>query len=278
MELNVTNEEIIYPSIIFKLKDDYYSVSSKYVQTIMQKPSYKKIPNSNPMIDGVFMFRDGTVPLLNLRVAFGMTTIQQEIDEFEAMIDARKEDHIKWVDELRRCLTSNEKFTLATDPHKCAFGRWMDEHKSEHNMLMTNINQISTPHTKLHEAAVKAEDLRLNGNYDELRNLMKKIDNDYMNKIMTILENIKEVHKDSYREMTLVLSGNNTIGIVVDEVIAVEVLKDVSGNETIKRLNDTKYIVGVKKSEKIDEIIMGLDTERLLNIADEFNEAHGDIL
>ncbi len=265
-------EQIVYPSIIFRLKDDYYSVGSEYVQTIMQKPKFKKIPNSDPMISGVFMFRNSTVPLMSLRSAFGMVTVQDELAEFNKMIDDRKEDHINWVDELRRCIASDEKFTLATDPHKCTFGRWYDSYSTDENVVISHLHQIENPHTRLHNSAKVIEELIAKGDDNGVKEVMSKIDNDYMPKILSLLDGTKEVYEEAFREMVLVLSAESTLGIIVDEVIAVEVLKDVDKDNAVRKLDNTKYIVGVKQSAKFDEIIMELDTRRLLNIADKFKD------
>lgn len=268
MELQEQEVKIVYPSIIFRLKDDYYSVSSESVQTIMQMPAFKKIPNSDPMITGIFMLRDVTVPLLDMRVAFEMKTINDEYKEFCEMIDLRKQDHVIWVDELRRCTATGSKFTLAKDAHKCEFGRWYDSYDTEHNIVLSHLHQIEIPHHRLHNSANVIEEMLAQDNQEGIKEVMAKIDNDYMPKILNLLEETKQIYREAYREMVLVLTGRSkSIGLIVDEVMAVEVLGDVSGDDAVRRLNNTRYISGVKKSEKINEIIMDIDANRLINIA-----------
>jgi len=267
MELQEQEVKIVYPSIIFRLKDDYYSVGSEFVQTIMQMPAYKKIPNSDDMIRGMFMLRDVTVPMLDMRVAFSMKTVQDEFDEFADMIDQRKADHVNWVEELRKSVATGSKFALATDAHKCEFGRWYDNYDSEHNIVISHLNQIELPHHRLHNSALVIEEKLAKNDEAGVKAVMDRIDGDYMPKILNLLEETKQVYREAYREMILVLQGRNPVGLIVDEVVAVEVLTGVSGDESIRQLNNTRYIAGVKKSAKLDEVIMDIDARRLLGVA-----------
>jgi purine-binding chemotaxis protein CheW len=42
---------------------------------------------------------------------------------FVAMLEQRKQDHKRWLDELAASVREARAFTLTTDPHACAFGR-----------------------------------------------------------------------------------------------------------------------------------------------------------
>lgn len=265
-------EEIIYPDIIFKVKEDLHSISSKHVKTIMQLPEYTAIPNSNPMICGVFMLREMTVPMLDMRKAFGMESVEEECDKFANEFESRKIEYMKWVNELRRCVAANEKFSLSTDPHQCSFGHWHDKYKSSHNMVNSHLKQIDLPHAKLHDAAAKIDEYMQAGNREKAEEVMNMVNEIYAPKMLRLLEEMEVVYRDAYRQMVLVLSDDkNTIGLVVDEVVSVEKLMDVGGEKTVKSFNNTDYITNVKKSSKLDEIIIGLDDAKLLNIAEGFD-------
>lgn len=40
------------------------------------------------------------------------------------MLAERETDHVNWINELERSVQEKRKFTLTTDPYKCAFGKW----------------------------------------------------------------------------------------------------------------------------------------------------------
>ena len=265
-------DEIIYPSITFKIEDDIYAISSKYVKTIMQMPKYKKIPNANPIISGVFMLRDLTVPMLDLRKAFGVKTVDDECREFAENLEKRKDDHINWITELKRCTSAGKKFTLTTDPHQCAFGRWYDKYKSNHNIVNAHLNQILLPHEKLHKSAEIIEKCIKNGEQDKAREVLEKAENLYMPRILQLIEETESIYREAYRQMVLVLSDDeNTLGVVVDEVVSVENLSDAGGEKAIREFNNTNYIDGIKLSEKTKEIVIGLDDKKILGLAENFD-------
>ena len=265
-------DEIIYPSITFKIEEDIYAISSKYVKTIMQMPKYKKIPNANPIISGVFMLRDLTVPMLDLRKAFGVKTVEDECREFAEELEKRKDDHINWIAELKRCTSTGEKFTLTTDPHQCAFGRWYDKYESNHNMVNAHLNQILLPHEKLHKSAEIIEECIKNGEQDKAREVLDKAENLYMPRILQLIEETESIYREAYRQMVLVLSDDeNTLGVVVDEVVSVENLSDAGGEKAIREFNNTNYIDGIKLSEKTNEIVIGLDDKKILGLAENFD-------
>lgn len=72
--------------------------------------------------------------------------------------------------------------------------------------------------------------------------------------------------------MVLVLSDDeNTLGVVVDEVVSVENLSDAGGEKAIREFNNTNYIDGIKLSEKTKEIVIGLDDKKILGLAENFD-------
>lgn len=112
------SKEIKYPYIVFKLVDTYYCVSSECISTIVQLPQYDKIPESPETVTGMFRYRNQVIQMLDLRTTFGFKSLAEECRDFEKMIDARKQDHIKWVNELETAVTAGTPFLLGRDPHQ----------------------------------------------------------------------------------------------------------------------------------------------------------------
>jgi purine-binding chemotaxis protein CheW len=68
------------------------------------------------------------------------------------------------------------------------------------------------------------------------------------------------------KEMIVVLENENcTVGIIVDEVLSVDNIIPFEETEEIIKICKDKYVSGVAKSEKGNEILLILDEEKIMN-------------
>lgn len=267
------NEKISFPSIIFKVKGELYSINSEHVETILQLPQHEPVPDARPAITGVFMHRGHTVTMLDLRTVLEMPTLEQEYIEFCEMLEARKQDHIHWVEELERTAKAGEPFTLATDPHKCKLGRWYDHFECEIQEVNFHLRKIEAPHKRLHEAAVEvagcSQDCPACSRAECLKNVLARVRGECMPKILKLLDETKDIFRTTvYHEMALVLRGERKLGIIVDEVIAVEDLVTAGDQSTVRAMRLSPCVAGVEKSEKQPDLILALDLEKIIAAAD----------
>lgn len=266
---NITIEQTIYPYILFKIRDGFYSVNSKYIETILQMPTFEPIPDSSPNITGVFMHRDKSIQLLDLRGALGFPTLKKEYAKFSNMIDQRKQDHINWVNELERCIEKNEPFKLATDPHKCAFGKWYDNFEIDNTGVLFQLHKIEEPHKKLHEAAQSFASCEREcakcTRPECLKTTMENAKNIYMPQILNLLDETKKIFKSTvYREMILIIQGECRIGLVVDDVLSVEDLTSYGDITSLHKFNASPLLTNIQKSSKIEDTVLEVDIPRLL--------------
>lgn len=265
------NDERIYPYIVFKIKNQLYSINSKYVATILQLPQFDTLPDSPDYITGIFPYRNEFIQMLDLRNLLGMTTLNQEYEVFSKMLDDRKQDHIHWVDELENCIKSERDFMLATDPHKCALGKWYDNFSSDNTSINFHLRKLNEPHQKLHEAAHQVilctKECDSCEREECLKNVLERAKGEYMPIILQLLEETKNIFKSTiYHEMVLVLSGNNHIGIVVDEVLAVELLSKIGSLSEYTSLCNDNYVSAILKSTKISGMISEINISKILNL------------
>lgn len=260
----------MYPDVLVKIDGGLYALNSRFIISIMNLPKYNRIPGAPEHVLGVIDFRGDAIPVLDMRSLFEMPTLKQEYEEFTAMLEQRKQDHIHWVNTLEECMKNDKKFTLATDPHKCAFGKWYDNFESDNHMINFHMKKIEEPHRKLHEAALEVE--RCNQLHDEckrpkcLKVIMEEVENDYMPQILGILDEAKQLFQSAFNEMVIVLNNEDRqIGIVVDEVLVVENLEK-DAESIICRHSD--YIKGVKQRETSGELVLCLDDAMLFRDAD----------
>lgn len=261
-------EEHLYSYIVFKIKGSFYCLNSRYISTIMQLPKFDKIPAAPDNVTGMFRYRDQVIQMMDLRITFGLKPMEQEVREFEHMIDARKQDHINWVNELERSIKLNEPFKLTRDPHKCALGRWYDHFTTDNTEVMYHLRKIDEPHKQLHRAADEVE--RCKGECDIcqrgecLKNALKRTEGELMPVILRLLDETKDLFRTSvYREMALLLDGTKWC-VVVDEVVGVEELTVIEQREDTRVLNRPSFIRNVLESDKRNELIFELNVQPLL--------------
>ena len=77
---------------------------------------------------------------------------------------AREVDHLDWVDHVQDLFLKNEaQLEVQTDPHKCAFGKWLESEEARH-LAATDpefaqlLNNIIEPHNHLHASAVAMQE------------------------------------------------------------------------------------------------------------------------
>lgn len=262
------------PSIVFKLKKGFYSIDSGNVASIMQFPEYEAVPDAPVFVTGIFQFRGNTIPLLDLRVILGYLRLDDEYQSFLDMIEARKQDHLYWAEELRRCIEEGAPFTLATDPHKCAFGKWYDTYSTDNNAVAFHLNKIEDPHHKLHDAAREALECRnecdICSRQECLKNVLMRVEQEYVPTIVSLLDETKTVIKDTFREMVLVLDdGKTQAGIVVDDVLSVEALHSMCGMEEMDPAFRSEYVLGIAKSDKRSDLILEINSQKLFGLLED---------
>lgn len=265
--------EIKCPYIIFKLAGSLYCIDSRYVSTIVQLPEYNTIPAAPANVTGMFKYRDQVINMLDLRITFGLQSMSSECNEFEKMIDARKQDHINWVREFERYITEGGMFTLAKDSHQCALGKWYDRFTSDNESVISHLRKMEEPHEKLHHSAFEVEACLNNLDGEELKlqleQILKMAKETYMPAILTLLEQTKEIFRSSlFKEMVLILDDTSW-GIVVDEIVAVEDLEIIADRKQDPMINRSSFIYNVMESSKREGLIFELSTKSLITKLEE---------
>jgi chemotaxis signal transduction protein len=259
-----------YPYVLFKLNNEVYAVSCCNVKSIMKAPALQLLPNMPAGLLGIFVLLGNTVNCYDLRNIFGFKSLDSELKEFEEMLSKRKQDHVNWVNALQSSVDTGEAFSLATDPHKCAFGRWYDNFESPSGTVMMHLRKIKEPHDKLHRAAHLIEDCRKMQSKQErdacMRKIMDEIRNLYMPQVLDFIDATVSAYLESIQPMALVIGEPCPIAFLVDEVLSVEQLFDLNdkGNDIGDRQKQN-YISAVKTRKNDTDIVLQLDEELLLS-------------
>lgn len=268
-------QESEFPWLVFKIKDKLYTVNSKTITSIIMLPDViTKVPNLPDYMTGLIHLRGSVVPLVDLRKLFGLKSVQEEYEDFKLMIDKRKQEHIDWVNEFEHNIENNEEFNLNSNPHECAFGKWYDNFKSDYEAVNFHLNKIDEPHKKIHAAVDEAKSCSHNcedcSREKCLRDILQETKEKNMPYLISLLDEVKDILSMQFKQMIIVLENENThIGIIVDEVLSVENLKPFDTNDDMDKMCKDKYVCGIAKSEKNNNIMLILDESKIMNVSEQ---------
>jgi len=258
------------PWLIFTLNGNAYAVNSRYVNGInMRAEDVTPLPDAPDIYRGLVKIREEVCPLLDMRKLFHFLTLDEETANFRDMMEQRKKDHVKWIDTLERCIETGEKFTLTTDPHKCAFGMWYDKFTTENHSAGFHLKKIEEPHRLLHESAPIILKAVEQGDTKTAERLLKKARSEYVPKIISVIDESENAYRSTFRENVIFLSdGEQMLGLLVDEVLAVDKVEPVEGSSNMNLLLRSKFFESIARNEKIDLEILIIDEEELLKLSD----------
>lgn len=265
MRENFKETEITYPHVIFRLCNELFSISGKYVSSIQQFPDKLiQVPHVPDYVRGTFSYLGKTISLVDLRALFGWPTVEEEYQKFSEMIDHRKQDHLNWVRTLEECLEENKAFPLATDFHQCALGRWRDRYETQSDAIAHHLKKIDPPHRELHAMALEAmkcsQDCENCAREECQKKVLKRMTDQLVPQIIALLDEAKDMFKDiEYREMVLVLNGERPVSLLVDDVIAVDDLIDEENDGLSKSTKKQAFIHKIQRYNRTQELIMELD-------------------
>lgn len=258
--------------LILKLQEQSFAINCQDVIAIFRaEEDATKMSGYSDLVRGVIDFRGSVVPLLEGRRVLGMIPFSEEHQDFSDMMEVRSQEHMNWVNELKRSTQEGEAFKLATSPHECAFGKWYDHYHTDNQSVAFDLKKIDEPHKKLHETAGHLLECKKIKDEDERKTkqeeLLKTAENKYMPKVLELLEAMKEIYKTGYREMCVVIANekNKMLGLLVDEVTSVEPLDTVDSQGLFNTAFSTSCVDHVAKSKHMQGEVFVLDREALFN-------------
>lgn len=260
-------EDILFPSIVFKVNGGLYSINSQYVSTIMQLPAHEKLPEAPPEITGLYSYRGDVVTMLDLRTALHMPSLNDEFSAFSMAVEEGIQNLAYWMDEMVGAALAGGPFLLQREPEETVFGQWYYSFKSEVGEVNTFLKKINVPYKKLHGVACsmmeKFQEAAFYADSEELAADLTELQKE-SGAILQMLEDSKEIFRAAvFHEMVLVLSDESSLGIVVDEVLAVDMLLPVEESQ-LDVMPGSPFVQGAERSEKIQGIILQLNVSALI--------------
>lgn len=256
------------PWLVFKLDNQQYAINCEAVSSVTLAPEKPQaLPGVRKEMAGVFVLRNSVVPLLSLRALFNKPRLSDEFARFAAVMDDRKQDHILWVEELKKAFSENRPFTFTENPHECAFGRWYDSYQPPNHSVAFYLKKLDEPHKTLHSIAAQYNAAVKSGDMEDIDYWIDMAVNELMPELLATMDDAKTILKQSYRESAVIMEYcGRTMAIAVDAVVGISTLYGFDGSEEyIKNNSDSAYYIeGAAKRKGFDDVIIKLNYEKLL--------------
>ncbi len=211
------------PWVVVQVHHESVAVHSSIVRELVIQPEVTPVPRAASCIRGVMNWRGKIIPCIDLRLRLGMPAAEEELGELVGLITARAADHMAWMEELYRSVEEHRPFTLTTDPHACAFGKWYDNFHTNNLTVAALLKKMDAPHKAIHAIAVRVENLKAEGKYDQARRLVDSCRETTLARLLELFTKFEaEIHA-SRRPVAIIVNTCGTLAaLAVDRVEAVE--------------------------------------------------------
>ena len=211
------------PWVIAQLNTKLFALNCAVVREMVILPEVCLVPGTPDYIRGVINLRGRVTPLVDLRRRLGMASSQEEVESLCRMVEQRAQDHQRWVQELEKSVREKRKFTLARDPHQCAFGKWYDSQNSESTLLSAYLKRFDAPHKRIHALADTVEEMLERGHAEQALTTVTEAGNGALAEMLPMFTEFQKMIRETHREIAVVLHGQaGTYAVSVDSVVSVE--------------------------------------------------------
>jgi len=242
--------------VIVRIKNNLFGFEANIVGNMIALPRITSVPDSEEYMPGTITVRGSVIPLVDFRVYTGQISAIQEIDDFCKLMDQRLGDHQNWIEELKKSVDEKNEFKLATDPHKCAFGKWYDSYKSDDRTITNILAKFDKPHQIIHGIAEKATKLVNENKINDAHKLIDRTSDNELQQMVSLFADIKEaVREVGRRRIAMILElGERQVALDIDEVIAVENINNIE--DAPKNKSSSLGITRIGRRDKTDELVL----------------------
>ncbi|MCP3891656.1 MAG: hypothetical protein GY702_22725 [Desulfobulbaceae bacterium] len=268
------------PWVIFHLLDEQFAVSANHVREMVAMPKVVTVPKTPNYVKGVINLRGQVIPVIDLRLKMGMTSMTEEADALVQLLDQREQDHKNWIADLESSVRERREFKLATDPHKCAFGKWYDNFDTDNRILAGCLAKFDAPHKKIHAIAIKVKKMEEEKDFDSAYEMINQTKVGELAEMIRLFAEARSLLRESNREIALVIEwSERTMAVGVDSVETVEKLSESHIDEIPAMVStlDNECVSGIGKRDKDEELVQLLDVGKLIDQEKELTiETHKD--
>ncbi len=250
------------------------------VSSILSTQQYlqdeRPLPVSGKGLKGAVMYRNEPTPIFDFAESMGLASPFEENQQLIQMLVDREQDHIGWMNALENSIVNGSPFEKATDPHKCAFGKWYDKFHSRDEELTRVMKKFDVPHKHIHSLAKKLLNLRDKGETKQALAILSEERLITMSRLLRLFEEARGYIVSSERPVVMFVTKDGVkplLGLVINEISDVHViepedimpLESISIGSVIRSDKVGPMVKGFIKKENLECLL--LEPERLLEVA-----------
>jgi len=257
--------------VLFKLGVEEYGIRTENIREMVLFTEPSKVPDYPDHMRGVINLRGMVIPVIDLRKRLGKHGLLEEEEELITILNGREEDHVRWLNELKASVEEDREFTLTTDPHACAFGKWYDNFTTDNQLLQAQLKKFDQPHKSIHNIAIDAAKLRNEGKKDDALALIQYVWNGKFSLLRSLFRETIKLIEDNVSEIVIIVESNDMrVGFIVDKVLEVTDITptEIEDSPKIKNGVPSRFIRGLAKVGKevkillsVKELIFGADID-----------------
>jgi len=226
-----------------EVNNQNYLINTDCVLELIHYEMPVKTSNTIQFIEGIISYKDKVLPIITIRKLLGFTSFKDEQLSFIKKVEAQ---HIAWVEEFDKALTTGNSFTKTLDPHQCELGKWIDKTSS---CLRCNNNgfvdllskEIINHHAALHDNG-RVFLQQTSGNISEKIKIINKNAEDTI-KGLHIIESKIDKLTSAFEQIILMDVNGLEVGIVVDKIDKTHELEEKTFFTSHENMSpDSKYI------------------------------------
>jgi purine-binding chemotaxis protein CheW len=254
------------PWVLVRLGSQLFGIDAMHVQEMVSTPSVQRVPQTPSHVRGVVNLRGQVLSLVDLRRRVGMRSRSDELAELTAMLHEREQDHVRWIVELEASVRERRRFSLTTDPHACAFGRWYDAFKTDNLMLETVLRRFAEPHAALHADGQQVVERAARGDWDRCGQIVERAKLGVVASLRQLFADARAALVDSNREIAVIVRSEALrFAVAVDGIESVERIDEAHITDAGEVLHgfDQELVTAVARRTRDNALLM-LVTPRAL--------------
>jgi chemotaxis signal transduction protein len=263
--------------LIFYVDRQRYAVPVSCIEELVCEEAIQAVslPGMNKAVTGLVRWREQILPRLDLRTVLGLQPMSQQTAELLQTLTQREADHVNWLKELEASVEEDRPFTLATDPHKCAFGKWYDHVRSDDQLrdaftnrnvgLLRVLNAFDQPHAEIHGIAQEVEALKKQGHREQAHELINKTRENVLSAMVKLFNDARGFIQKLHRSMTIILHhGQDRVCLVIDSIDLIIEVEDTS-LETIETPAEASGLqLRVSRYDEDQNLVMHIEPSDLI--------------
>lgn len=184
------------------------------------------VPSTSHQSNRVFTFQDQQIPLYTFCQLVGSHSQVKESADLIEMLAQRRQDHVDWMDALEHSIVTDEPFTKATNPHKCAFGKWYDQYESSDDQLNEIMEKFDEPHKRIHSLAEQLLDMAANQQKEEAIETLNREKHSTLKLLMNLFAQASTRLEDLLRPVVVIVQTSKKVAAL--ELDSIEGIIDFS--------------------------------------------------